>query len=139
MKKWVYIKTYERIVELYIDEEAHSRIIDAWQKDEKIALRDMNGDPLTLSGKYDVYTENQYKSWVDQNDPKQFISRGVWLDGKERKRIRNEPWKEKEINDTLKIKKPKENTITPEQFRKQKEKMYQMMIEKGLIKKVERN
>lgn len=134
MKKWVYIKTYERVVELHIDEQLHAKIINAWQNDEKLAIKDMNGDPLTLSGKYDIYSENQYDAWVSHNKPNEYLKKGVWLDGKEKGRLRLEPWKQKEQKETPKIEEPIYKGMTPEQWERQKAKMYAMFAQKGINK-----
>lgn len=46
-----------------------------------------------------VLTENQYDAWVSSTTPKEYIKDGAWRDGKERKVIRYEKWKEKEIEE----------------------------------------
>lgn len=66
-----------------------------------------------------VLTENQYDAWVSSTSPKEYIKDGAWRDGKERKVIRYEAWREKEIEDRKKtmLNETNEQEISPERYK----------------------
>lgn len=72
----------------------------------------------------EILNEDAYESFVKQQKPKEYISDGVWYDGKERKMIRVEDWKAKEMRETKRIEPTKNTqpTMTAEQIKAIEEK-----------------
>lgn len=59
----------------------------------------------------EILNEDAYHSFVKQQKPKEYVSDGVWYDGKLREMIRVEEWKQKEMKETKRIEEVKETPI----------------------------
>lgn len=67
-----------------------------------------------------VLNDDNYDNYISTVKPTEYIKNGSWYDGKERKFLRNEKWKQEKIdNEKVKmIEKPDDISMTYEEFKR---------------------
>lgn len=116
---YFYIITFDgQIFELRYTEEKLISAVDAWRKGELLIFKELGGG-IHASSISKILNEDLYDSYTFNVKPKMYIKDGTWYDGKDRKIIRREKWKQKEVDKALKLKQGKpEEPLPPEQVRK---------------------
>lgn len=120
-KEWVYIiHRSGYIVELKLDEHAYKTTLEQWSKGDIIMVKSMNGKPLGINGTdvSNIATFDDYEAWIDSANPARYIKRGFWYTRDSRTQsYRTEPWRQKIIDETVKLKaaEESESELTPEQ------------------------
>lgn len=104
MNKYFYIINRDgQITEIEFTEERYTSILSQWQKGGLIVLPNL-GLALNSVDISKILNEEQYQSFIDSVQPKQFIKNGAWYDIKERtKPVRYEKWRELEIEEKKKL------------------------------------
>lgn len=62
-----------------------------------------------------ILDEQNYEDYIFSSKPQLYIMDGVWRDGKERKVVRYEKWKQKEIDGRQKLESGQDHELTPEE------------------------
>lgn len=112
--KYFYIITFDgQIFEIRYTEEKINSAIGAWKNGELLILKELGGG-IHGNSISKVLNEDLYESYTFSVKPKMFIRDGTWYDGKERRVIRHETWKQKELNNQTKLSGSQEEEISPE-------------------------
>lgn len=131
--KYFYITDFKDwVTEMTYSEEKHRAIIEAKTKGGTAAMKDNNGEPLVFSGGTidKILTENQYDGFLDTKNPRKYILRGTWYD-KKGNVIRNEPWKQRQIEERKQRLLASRPRLSPEQEEAAKKRIADMMKKAG--------
>src|SRR3990167_1515235 len=116
LDKFFYILCRDgQIIEVRNKQETFDAVFGAMVDKGIVILKDygtiLNGVDISK-----VLKENQYDAWVSSTTPKEYIKDGTWRDGREKKVIRYEKWKEEELEENRKmsLNAPPEQEHTPE-------------------------
>src|SRR3990167_2187071 len=119
LDKFFYILCRDgQIIEVRNKQETFDAVLGAMLEKGVVALKDygtiLNGVDISK-----VLKENQYDAWISSTTPKEYIKDGTWRDGKEKKVIRYEKWKEEELeaNKKLQLGGEAEQEISPERYK----------------------
>jgi hypothetical protein len=112
--KYFYIITFDnQIFEVTYSEEKINSAIQAWKDGSILFFKELGGG-IHGNSISKVLNEDNYESYTYSVKPNLFIKDGTWYDGKERKMVRREKWKQLQIEDKLQIEKPKVEIVPPE-------------------------
>lgn len=101
--KYFYIITFDgQIFEIKHTDEKLASSLRAWQNGELLVLKELGGG-IHASSISKILNEELYDSYTYSSSPKLFIKDGVWYDGKERKFVRYEKWKQNELDSIKKL------------------------------------
>ena len=112
---YFYIVTNDnQIFEIPYTEERIAKALGA-MKDKEIYT--VKGTGMIINGAYisKILDTKQYENYVNTVKPTRYIRNGTWKDGKERRVISHEPWKQKQIDDQLKIGEDQDSPQTPQE------------------------
>lgn len=121
-RKYFYILCRDgQILEVLNKKETFDAVLNAMLDKGVVALKDygtiLNGVDISR-----VLNADQYDNWVYSTNPREYLKDGVWRDGKEKKVIRYEPWKQKEIDERKKLNESEERELSAEETKKLLEK-----------------
>lgn len=81
------------------------------------------GSGINMVDVEEICNQEQYDTHIKTACPKLYIRDGTWYDSKERRIVSHEPWKQKEIDEQLKLEDPdEERPLTPEERERIREK-----------------
>lgn len=106
-----------QIIEVSYNDESFNAVFNAMADKGIFRIKDMG---LVLNGVdiSKVLKEDQYDAWISSTTPKEYIKDGAWRDGKARKVIRYEKWKQDEIDSRAKLEAPQELELSSEEIKK---------------------
>lgn len=86
-----------------------------------------NAELLNVADVSKILDEEAYEAWTKSVKPREYIKNGTWFDGKERKVLRHEVWKQEEIDKQAKITngENKSDGTSPEETREARERVRQ--------------
>lgn len=104
--KYFYIVTFDgQIFEILYSKEKFDASLGAWQKGGLLLLKELGGG-IHASSISKILDEDLYESYIFSVKPTLFIKDGSWYDGKERRLVRHENWKQKELDKVKKLEAP---------------------------------
>ena len=118
---YFYIVTNDnQIFEIPYTEERIAKALGA-MKDKEIYT--VKGTGMIINGAYisKILDTKQYENYVNTVKPTRYIRNGTWKDGKERRVISHEPWKQKQIDETIKIGQDGNKPQTETEYQKSRE------------------
>jgi len=93
---YFYIITFDgQISEILYTEEKFNSAVQAWKNGSILFLKELGGG-VHGNSISKILNEENYESYTYSVKPTLFIKNGTWYDGKERKTVRHEKWKEEE-------------------------------------------
>ena len=117
LDKYFYILCRDgQVIEVKNKQETFDAVFGAMAQKGIVVLKDygtiLNGVDVSK-----VLKENEYDNWISTTCPKEYIKDGTWRDGKEKKVIRYEKWKEEELEEKRKmsLEAPEEKELTKEE------------------------
>lgn len=114
--KYFYIITFDgQIFEIKYSEQKHTLAMEGWRKGDILMFSELEGG-IHASSISKILNEENYESYVFSVKPKLFIKDGTWFDGKERKIVRYEPWKQKEIDERKQLNEGDEPELSKEEI-----------------------
>jgi hypothetical protein len=118
MKKYFYvIMRSGQIYEVPYTEQKLAMFVAA-MRDKGIAMPKDLGAVINGVDIAQVLDETGYKQYIDSAQPKMYIKNGTWYDVKERKAVRHEPWKQKEVDEQLRLESEEKEYVPTEEEKK---------------------
>lgn len=109
MKYFYVLMRDKSIHEVEYTPEKYFHFIELWNKGGTILINKKGASSPMAVNSVDLsmaMDEEQYQQWIYTTNPKQYIKNGTWYDGKEHRFVRNEPWKQKQVDETLQLNAP---------------------------------
>lgn len=104
---YFYIITRDNsIYEIPYSEENYTKTLTQWQQGGLLFVKSKNTSAPVGVNSVDIKTilgEDDYDGWTRTADVKQYVRNGTWYDTRERKFLRNEKWKQEEVDRMNKI------------------------------------
>lgn len=118
MKYFYIIQRNGQIHEIQFTQERFAESFNQWQKGGLIIFSKL-GLGINAVDVSNIFSEDQYQSYIDSAEPKMYIRNGAWYTRDNRaKPFRYEKWRQDEIDTQMKIEAPKEEERNPEEVKK---------------------
>ncbi len=86
-----------QILEIFNKPETYTAAFSAFTEKGVLDVMRSHGAVLNGSDISKILNDSQYHNYISTVNPKEYIRNGVWKDGKEKKIIRYEKWRQEEI------------------------------------------